>query len=200
MVTENKKTDYVHNSAKGVQISKSLRARQTRTVKFLRTLWITDGALMLYINPNTPWNRGSFPYLKDIQRNRQLFLRSQITTDGNPNTSQVCRYLISCACVNLLDLFTKTCSLVFPRLQHSCFLNVCVHISVCVPMYLRVCELAAVSFWAVYDSHSISSSCSFDSHVIGWAAMIGWKRSRRGGGAGVDGQREGRVMEEGRDV
>ena len=67
--------------------------------------------------------------------------------------------------------------------------SVCVHVCVCVRA--RNGCAAAVSLWAVYGSHTIPSSCSSVSHMSVRAAVIGWKRSRRGRRAGMDGQREG---------
>lgn len=78
-------------------------------------------------------------------------------------------------------------------------------VCVCVPVHacVFVCGLATAAVLpslsgAVYGSHSTSSSCSSVSHVIVWPAVIGWERSRRGGRAGLDDQREGTAMKEGR--
>lgn len=75
----------------------------------------------------------------------------------------------------------------------------CVYLCLCQCLCMQACNccVAAVSFWVVYGSHSTPSSCSSVSHVIIWATVIGWERSRRGGRVGMDGQREGSVTEEG---
>lgn len=79
------------------------------------------------------------------------------------------------------------------RLLPECvFVYLCPCASVCVRA--RNGCAAAVSFWAVYGSHTIPSSCSSVSHMSIRAAVIGWERSRRGRRAGMDGQREGSAV------
>lgn len=92
---------------------------------------------MVLINPNTTWNRGGFPYLRDKQHSDKHFLSIQNTIDGVTSKSKHRRslsYLLSSpVCVYVFDLLT------FLWLWHTCFLNVCLHVSVCVPVCACVC-------------------------------------------------------------
>lgn len=68
------------------------------------------------------------------------------------------------------------------------FLSACQRVSMQVGVYVCVCVqvcngcATAVSFWAVYVSQAVSSSCSSASHMTARAAVIGLGR-----GAGEEG-------------
>ena len=120
----------------------------------------------------------------------------------NPNTDAVCPYLLSClsVCVCFVNLVaTKVQFCVLDSGTPASWMCVGISLSVCQCLCACVCVCvrarngcaAAVSLWAVYGSHTIPSSCSSVSHMSVRAAVIGWKRSRRGRRAGMDGQREG---------
>lgn len=114
--------------------------------------------LMLFINPNTPWNRGDLPYLKDIQHTDKLFFGNQNTTNDVTSKSKSRRSLslsplLSCVHGNVFNLVTKRCcfassTLARPLPECVCACSICVPVSACVCVCAHC--IAAVSFWVAY--------------------------------------------------
>lgn len=119
---------------------------------------------MVLINPNTTWNRGGFPYLRDKQHSDKHFLSIQNTIDGVTSKSKHRRslsYLLSSpVCVYVFDLLTFRFSIVSLTLAHllpecvsACF---CLCASVCLCVRVSVCRLATAVLLP-----SLSGRCMF---------------------------------------
>lgn len=70
---------------------------------------------MLFIDPNTPWNRASLSYLRDMQHTHKLFHRNQNTLDDIASKSKHRRSLSlsallsvsACVCMCVVNLVAK---------------------------------------------------------------------------------------------
>lgn len=109
----------------------------TDLITFLHILWTTNQPVMLFINSNTPWSRSSFPYLKDIKHRDSQESKPQNVLPANPTVNAACSRLFSSSvCVKMFSISCLNGAVLFPRLRHTCFLDVCVHIPVCVPVFV----------------------------------------------------------------
>ena len=185
---------------KGAHFSKSQRARHTSRVTFLHTLWITNQPPMLFIDPNTPWNRASLSYLRDMQHTHKLFLRNQNTLDDVASKSKHRRSLslsallsvsvCVCLCVdNLVAKKVQFC--VLDSGTSASWMCICISLSVCQCLCACVCVFVCGLATAVLLP-SLSGRCMVHTlfHLpaplsVTWAYGLLWLAGR---GAGEDGE------------
>lgn len=140
MVPQQGHSLFVQQPWKGAHFSKSRRARHTSRVTFLHTLWITNQPPMLFIDPNTPWNRASLSYLRDMQHTHKLFHRNQNTLDDIASKSKHRRSLSlsallsvsACVCMCVVNLVAKKVQFcVLDSGTPASWMCICISLSVC---------------------------------------------------------------------